>query len=359
MTEMTGTSHSVAPAVSRWARIGPVLTLLVLSPIIGEVMSGATRLSYIFVLAPEIMVWGCGAVLIREFVRSWQAGWTSALLLGFGLAIAEEFIIQQTSIAPLPWLGGAPGYGRVWGVNWPYFAFMLGYEAVWIVLVPIQVTELLFPGRRSEGWLQLRGRVVCGAVFILGSFIAWFAWTQQARPNAFHVPPYHPPALTVISGLAVILLLVVAAYSARRAGRRPRSGTPPQPWIMVIGTMLLGLPWYCLMVLVFGPVRELPILVPMFAAVIWATGLYLLVRNWALKSEWQDLHRWALCFGALLVCMTGGFLGASTFSRLDLLGKIILNLLGSACMVVLAASIKKRCARDTTAPLTALKEQLN
>src|SRR5262249_23578884 len=105
----------------------PIMTLLVLSPLIGEVLSGATRLSFIFVLVPEIRVWGCGTLIIGDVVRRWRGGGPSALLLGLGLAIAEEFIIQQTSLAPLPWLDPATAYGRVAGVNWPYFLFMLGY----------------------------------------------------------------------------------------------------------------------------------------------------------------------------------------------------------------------------------------
>ncbi|HTE49772.1 MAG TPA: hypothetical protein VK698_02780, partial [Kofleriaceae bacterium] len=118
-------------------RLAPVLTLLLLAPIVGEVLSGATRLSYIIVLIPEIMVWGCGALLVREAVRRWRGGWISMLVLGLALAVAEELVIQQTSLAPLPWLGDLPAYGRVWGVNWVYFLFMLGYEATWIVLVPV------------------------------------------------------------------------------------------------------------------------------------------------------------------------------------------------------------------------------
>jgi hypothetical protein len=344
MNATTQSSPNAIPNVSPWQKVGPILTLLILSPVIGEVMSGATRLSYLFVLVPEIMVWGCGTLLIRELLRHWHAGWTSTLLLGFGLAIAEEFLIQQTSIAPLPWLGGAPGYGRVWGINWPYFVFMLGYEAVWIVLVPIQVTELFFPGRRAECWLGLRGRLISSVIFVLGSFMAWFLWTQQARPNVFHVPVYHPPLVTILAGAATILLLVVTAYLVRRDRRTFRAEILPQPWVVAITAYLLGLPWYGLMVLVFGPVRELQLLIPILAAVVWAAGLFFLIRKWALSSGWQDSHRWALCFGALLVCMTGGFLGASTFSRLDLLGKIILNVLGIAGMVLLAARIATRSA---------------
>lgn len=331
--------------VSGWQRMGPIMTLVFLSPVIGEVMSGATRLSYIFVLLPEMMVWGCGALLIRELRLRWQAGWPSTLLLGFGLAIAEEFIIQQTSLAPLPWLGGAPGHGRVWGVNWPWLVFMLGYEAVWIVLVPIQVTELLFPQRRAERWLRLPGIVLAGVFFALGSFLAWLLWTQLARPNAFHVPIYHPPPAALVAGLAAILMLVTAAYFARRAGRTVCPGPVPRPELVLLAAVGLGLPWYGLMVLIFSPVASPPLLLPLLGAVIWAAGMFLIVRHWALKSAWQDRHRCALCFGALLVCITGGFLGASTYSRFDLIGKIVLNVLGVAGMTVLAARIAKRSVR--------------
>src|ERR1700749_5332801 len=84
---------------------GAIWTLLILAPVISEVLSGSTRLSILFVLIPEVMVWGGGALLCRELVRRWRAGATSLLLLGLALSVAEEFIIQQTSIAPLPFPG--------------------------------------------------------------------------------------------------------------------------------------------------------------------------------------------------------------------------------------------------------------
>jgi hypothetical protein len=62
------------------------------------------------------------------------------LLLALALSVAEEFVIQQTSIAPLPWLGAGRAYGRAGGVNWIYFLYMLGYESVWVVVIPVQLT---------------------------------------------------------------------------------------------------------------------------------------------------------------------------------------------------------------------------
>jgi hypothetical protein len=35
----------------------PALTLALLAPVVAEVLFGSTRLSFIFVLIPEIMVW--------------------------------------------------------------------------------------------------------------------------------------------------------------------------------------------------------------------------------------------------------------------------------------------------------------
>src|SRR5882757_10024342 len=206
-----------------------IATLLLLSPLIGELLSGATRLSFIFAFIPEIMVWGCGALLIREAVRRWQGGWISMLCLGLALSVAEEFIIQQTSLAPLNWMG-ATGYGRAWGVNLFYFLFMLAYEPVWIVLVPIQVTELIFPQRREQPWLRARGLLISVPVFILGSLMAWFLWIKQARPKAFHVPDYHPPLATFVVGIAAIVAFVLIGYWLRTLRAEPTSRRTPQLW---------------------------------------------------------------------------------------------------------------------------------
>jgi len=313
----------------------PIMTLLVLSPLIGEVLSGATRLSFIFVLVPEIMVWGCGTLIIRDVVRRWRGGGPSALLLGLGLAIAEEFIIQQTSLAPLPWLDPAAAYGRVAGVNWPYFLFMLGYESVWIVLVPILVTELIFPSRRQEPWLRPRGLAVASAVFVVGSFIAWFLWTQQARPNVFHVPVYNPPLVTVLIGALAIVLLAGAAYAVRGSGRAPTARVPPRPWLVMVAALVLGFPWYLLMFVVFAPRMELALAVPVAASVLWGGAAFFVLQRWSQAAGWSDRHRWALSFGALLVCMLAGFLGASAWSRADTVAKGVLNVAAVAGMICL------------------------
>jgi len=336
---------------SRLQHLAPIFTLLVCAPGIAEVLSGATRLSYIFVLIPEIMVWGCGALLVRELARRWLAGWTSLFLLGLALSVAEEFVIQQTSLAPLPW-AGAEAYGRAWGVNWIFFLFMLGFESVMVVLVPVQLTELLFPKRRNQPWLKKSGLVISSLVFALGSFIAWFAWTQNARPNIFHVPKYQPPLPAILSGVLLIAVLALGAYALRNFGPGSRSNETsnaslsslksPSPWVVGLVTLIFGFPWYLLMALIFGPTRNIPLWIPVFLGILWAAMVFSVLQRWGASSNWSDLHSWALIFAPTLVCMLAGFGGSSTWPRTDLIAKAILNVLAVAAFLCLGLIISRR-----------------
>jgi hypothetical protein len=331
-----------SPPLSRWHRLAPVFTLLILTPVIAEVLSGATRLSFIFVLIPEIMVWGCGALIAREVVRGWHGGSMSMLLLG--LSVAEEFIIQQTSLAPLPWVS-SPAYGRAWGVNWIFFLFMWVYESVMVVLVPVQLSELIFPNRRNQPWLKKAGMMISSLIFVLGSFIAWFLWTQLARPRTFPVPKYQPPFLAFFFGLLSILLLTLAAYALRNVGRHASraqaTSSTPSPWTVAIVTLVFGFPWYLLMSLIFGPKRDGPLWIPIIAGIVWASVIFFVIQRWVSSPGWSDIHRWALVFSATLVCMIAGFSGSSTWPRMDILSKATLNVFAVAGFIWLALKISR------------------
>lgn len=328
------------------------LTLAILSPLIAEVLSGATKFSVLFALVPEILVWGCGALVIRELVRRWRGGWTSTLLLGLGLSIAEEFVIQQTSVAPLPFPGALARYGRAWGVNWIYFLFMLGYESVWVVLVPVQVTELIFRGRGQVPWLRTRGLVIAAFLFLLGSRIAWYAWIKRVRPMIFHLPPYHPGALTIASGVFAIALLAILAYLLRRVGTakpNPAWGAPPA-WLVVVLGFALGCPFYALMGFVFAPKEpHVPFGLVMAGGVAWAALAYLLLGRMVHSASWTDMHRWALAFGATLLCMAGGFSGSATWKPIDFYGKVGLNLLAVVAFFMLMVRLRRNPSAEDPA----------
>lgn len=333
----------VAPR-ARWR--SPAVMLLLIAPLIGEVLNGATRLSYIFVFVPQLMVWGCGALLVREVVHRWNGGWLSILMLGLALATAVELLILQTSLAPIPWLElmSIPAYGRVWGVNWPWLWFMLGYEAVWIVLVPILITELVYPKRRDDAWLSGRGLALTAIVFALGSLGLWVLWTQIAVPTAFKVPKYWPPVSTLFIGLTFTAGIVLAAYAlrTRRGSADVHVRRAPPPWQVAAGAMLLALPWWALIVLVFVPTLSIPLWVPLAGGAVWASGAIAIVQRWSNASGWNDRHRWSLAFGALVACMLAGYLGSHTWPPIDLVAKVLLNVAAVERMIALARVVWRR-----------------
>jgi hypothetical protein len=324
---------------SMWRRAAPALTLAVLAPVIAEVLTGATRLSFLFVLVPEIMVWGCGALMIREAVRRWKGGGTSLVLLGLALAVAEEWVIQQTSLAPFAWPGAMVNYGRLWGVNWIWFLIMLGYECVWVTLVPVAVTELIFRERSEERWLSNAGWIVTGALFCIGSLLAWFLWTHIARPKTYHVPLYQPPVWQLVVGVLMIAVLVLAAYALRRVGTEKAKRWTPTAWAAFVAALALAVPWFWLMSFVFGAHTDWPFWGPIALGVAWGLAALWIVQRWVAAEGWSDMRRWALAFGATVASMGCGFLGSSAWPKMDLIFKIVVNVLAVAGFVLLARRI--------------------
>jgi hypothetical protein len=318
----------------------PIWTLLLLAPFIGEVLSGSTRTSFLFVFLPEVMVWGVGALFCRELVRRWRAGGTSLLLLGLALSIAEEFIIQQTSLAPLPFPGSHPDYGRVWGVNLIYFLFMLGYESVWVAVVPVQVTDLFFPRYSRMPWLRKRGAIISCIAFLLGCRIAWYGWTQQARPR-LHADPYHPSWGMIALGLVLIMGLIGVAYLVRGFGRPSaddRRGTVPA-WLGGLTAFVMGAAWFLLIGQQFVAKPLQPFWMAIVAGTAWAAIAFVLFSRWTSRPAWTVAHGFAAAFGATLACMLAPYLTIASWPRIDIFGKIFFDVVALAGFLLLARRV--------------------
>ncbi|MGB6974081.1 MAG: hypothetical protein WBD67_05315 [Terracidiphilus sp.] len=341
---------AAVPAPLKLRHRAPIWTLLVLAPFIAEVLSGSTRLSILFVFIPEVMVWGCGALLAREFVRRWRAGGPSLLLLGLALSVAEEFIIQQTSIAPLPFAGANAAYGRFLGVNWVYFLFTLGFESIWVVVVPTQITELFFPAHQRKPWLRTRGLILTCFFFLLGSFMAWYGWTQQARRRLM-AAPYSPPLSHLAAGFAAIAVLIALAWMLRNTGhsgcnpaRRPWS-----PWIAGIIVFVLSAAWWKLIVMIFVPGHYPSAAVTVAAGTLWALLAFAMVQFLCAPQAWGPMHRWACCFGAILTCVVASDLSAAGWTRPDLIAKFVFQACGVAGCLWLALRLRRGAAHSLPA----------
>lgn len=345
---MAQTAPTLVSAPRR-RRISPAVALAVLSVVVAEVLSGSTHLSTLFAVIPEILVWGCGALLIREVARRKGLSGTAILLMGLALSLAEEILIQQTSLAPLPWLKGAAQlYGRAFGVSWIYLLFQLGFESVWVVVVPVQLVELIYAERRSEPWLRRRGLMITSILFLVGGRVAWYGWNKRVRPMTFHLPPYHPSPYAFLAGLAAAIVLIAVALNL--GAGKPVERTAPSPIATFFIVLVLGLPWSMLLVFQLSSLPALlalPFWIPMVGGVAWGIFTYILIRLWSAAGSWDVMHRYSAVFSAMLVCMMGGLLGARAWLRMDQVAQAVFDAFAVILMIALGRSLRSNSPGHT------------
>ncbi len=348
------TTLSPRPAADSRSRRGQralaVVLLAVLAPFTVDVLFGGTTITDVPGVLAEIGTYGFASVLIRAVVRRRALGFRSIVLLGLAFALTTEFLIVQTSLAPLGSLVPYPGYGRAMGVNWPFLVWALGYETVWGIAMPIQLVELTFPLHRTSAWLGVRGCVVATLLFMLGAAASWYNWTQLLAPDYVHLPVYLPPLLTVLCGWVVVLMCVIAGLLLRPVQRPPASTASiaaPAPWVVAAVAACATFLWFALTVL--WPrsgawARAVPAFVPLLVAVILAGSVSVVLGAWSRRPGWSDAHRIAMVGGALLTSMAVGFGSNDLPDPVSLIGKIVLNVAAVGALVLLAGKARRRAA---------------
>ena len=334
-------------------RVAPVLTLIFLAPLIASVLPGAMRLSAMFAFPIAMGIWGCGAVLIRAAVRHWRLGWLNLLFLALALSIAEECIIHQTSLAPLIWQPPGEHIARVWGVNYLYFLWALGHEVVFAVFVPIALTELIFKADREQPWLGKWSAVVLATIFLLICLMAWYSWTKIARPMVFHVPIYNPPFIAIAVAAAAILLLISAAIGPFRyvfpIGPKPL--LPASTWLLGLGAFVVSGIWHGLVLLSFGFRPSFPPLFAVGVGIVLVISVLWLLPRYAAHANWRDQHTLSIVIGVMTGMMALSFVAFIYGSlKLDLYGKIILNLAAMIFLIYQAVRLRRAAGLEITAP---------
>jgi len=321
--------------------------LIFISPVLTELLMGSVQLSKIWLLVPMMGVYGFAALLIREVVRRRRRGWGMILLLGIAYAIAEECVILQTSLTPQVFPPAfTANFGWAWGVQWIYLTALVWYESVFAIVLPIYLTEILFPKQRDEPWLSQRGLVIAAVIFLLSSIGVWRLWTtvgvQHYGSSTYHVPPaFIGIALVVIAVLigTVMLFFKQPLHPVQKSNRRAWS-----PWLVGLMAFGHGLAWFILIVLAYMPAVSLPgvsPLVPIGIGLAWV-GLGLIVVS-ALSNtpDWQDRHRLAMIFGASLASMLGGVLVILSASTIDQIGKAAFDLIAIVLFILLVRRLRQ------------------
>ena len=272
-------------------RIPPALALLILAPIFGEVVSGSTRLNEFFnpvTFISELMLYGCGAIIVRELVVRWKKGWLAMLLLGMAYGIYEEGLVVQSFFDPT-WkdLGVLATYGRTIGVNWVWTEHLIIFHALISISASITFVEILYPAQRFDSWVKSRfWWIVNWAAFITVLFL----WKILIR--------YDSGIWQIISVLTILLLAIFARVFPDRI-LIPLNKPCPRParfwWAGFLGYFVQFFLIYSISSSGTIPFPILMLLILLFDAFV----LWLILRWNGNGASWDDRHRLALLSGAL------------------------------------------------------------
>ena len=160
-----------------------MLTLLLLSPAVGELLSGSSPPLQFFnpvFLLLLVGLYGCGALLVREAVVWRQLNVVGLLLLGAAYGVLEEGLMCKSFFNPC-WTdtGYLSVYGRAWGINWVWAFGLTVYHMVVSITVPIFLTEALYPLRAKEPWLRRRGWSIAGGSLTLVVLLGFLAFDNR------------------------------------------------------------------------------------------------------------------------------------------------------------------------------------
>lgn len=282
-----------------WHRLKPALLLVLLAPLIAEYLSGSLSFAQLPVFPLMALMYGSGALLIREVARRSGRGWPAILMLGIAYGVLEEGLATQSLFNP-HYLGLRlldRGFIPSLGIGGPWTIYVVILHVVWSIAVPIGLVEAIFSTRRTTPWLRIPGLAISAIAFALGVALVTFGtWSQerfvaspaqlataallaavfaimpfaifrrdQSAPaqnverstnrhpaafallafgsgSAFHLvtqfgPAFLPPWPQVALGLALALLVIAAVTLTRRAG----SWTTRHTDALVLG----GLATYC------------------------------------------------------------------------------------------------------------------
>jgi hypothetical protein len=284
----------------------PLLVLLLLAPLIPEGLSGSTPIQRFlnpFVLLLLVGLYGCGAVLVREIVRRRGLRWPAVLVLGAAYGIIEEGLqIQSFFNDHHADLGTLATFGKAAGVHWIWAENLTIFHAAVSIAVPIALTELAFPARRTLPWLSRRAFVIVAALFgldVLAGFVLFSAMFEKAFGYRVPIPQWGGFAALTLVLISAVLLWPVRP--ARAVPPKRRNAWPPFAIGLVSALGLIGL-FVVGNGLVDGARQRIAPPIVALAVALWAALIYVLLRRLLGPGrEYNDRHRFAAAAAPVVV----------------------------------------------------------
>jgi hypothetical protein len=285
------------------------------------------HLGLLAILAP---VYGGAALLIRECVRRAGRGWPSIFLLALAYGVLEEAFLTQTLFNP-NYLGLnldllKPAFIPPLGIGAWYTIFVLTLHTVWSIPAPMALIEALVPRHADSPWIGKSGIGGFATVFALACVCMG---TFSVRMDANHFVA--SPAQFTWSA-AVILVLILSAFSIPRRTGEMRAGPAPNPWIPGIASfgfssafLLIPREWSWWAVLVYLALDMLAILA---------------IGTWSGRSGWGAIHKLSLAGGAAMAYAWHAFVQTPALGNPDTVTRI-----GNLVFAMLAAILVAAGAR--------------
>jgi hypothetical protein len=313
---------------------GPALALFLLSPIIGELLSGSSPpieffgFGWLFIVG----LYGSGALIVRELAVRWDKGWASILVMGAAYGIIEEALEVKSFFDP-GWVDIGPlgSYGRWAGVNWIWSIELTIFHCVFSIAIPILLVTLLYPSRSKEAWVKDRTLL---ALFLLLAFNVAFGFLL--------LTPYRPDPIAYAMAFGVVISLFIAARAIPKRWFQDSGREPARPRRF----FFLGLGFSSALFLISWvmPAFSLPAILPIVLLICLFLGcLYYLLRISGNGRTWDSRHQLALAAGALSFLMTLALV-QEAFGPPDMMGMSLVALAFALLLVCLWMRVSRSLA---------------
>lgn len=188
----------------------PWLLVLLLAPYCGEGLSGSSpplTLLMPWHLAFMMALYGCGALICREIACRAGLGFPGLVLLGAAYGVFEEGLVDRYWYLPSFWESSGVGdYSVVFHTNVLLAAHLTVFHTAVSICLSVLVVEWLFPRDRDRPWVGLPA-LALAAVALASTPLLYGEFDQR------------PPAPVLLAAVALVVVLVLAAFRARRNER--------------------------------------------------------------------------------------------------------------------------------------------
>jgi hypothetical protein len=183
----------------------PVLTLLLITPLLTELLSN--NLTFSMILQPVTLLflstvgYGFPVLLIRELAVRRGYGLAQLALLGLSFGLWNEGVLAKTLLRAydIP-IDLFDFYGITFHIAIPWAFLICTWHAMHAVIYPIFIVYFFFPSQRDEPWLSRRGSVIICLITLVLGLLIFFSHSPENSPGGW-------PQLLVFAGIAAVLAL--------------------------------------------------------------------------------------------------------------------------------------------------------